>query len=109
MLIDLDPRSARDYPILGAIMTGPGNSDLCAPTIVSPVRHRFEGLNLYVLAFGSCSWHYYISSHQRFSIDQLALSETGEITLLVTDLTEFAPIDKLMREKVREEKRPGRS
>ncbi len=103
MLLDSDPCSDQDYPIFGVIMTGPGDKNLCAPTIVSPIRTRYESLNLYVLAFASCVWHYYISSHLRLHTNECALSEEGQLVLLVEDMTEFPPIDKLMRAKVREE------
>lgn len=104
MLLDLDPGPVRSYPIFGAVLTGPKSKDLCAPSIMSPIRHRIEGLNLYVLAFGSCTWQYYISSHRRTSVDEFALTEAGDMVLVVADMTEFSPIDSFMRAKVREHK-----
>ena len=59
--------------------------------------------HFYLVAFGSCLWQYYISNHAKLPTEEaFALSEEGSMVLLVTDMTEFPPIDRLMRRKVQE-------
>lgn len=65
MILDLNPGTAREYPIFGAVLTGPDGKDLSAPTIMSPIRNRVEGLIIYLIAYGSCAWHIYVSDHLR--------------------------------------------
>jgi hypothetical protein len=103
MLVEMDPGSALDYTIRGALVVD-RDSRQPYPAVVKPRRVKVQGHTFYQMMYGGAEWWVRVSSHSEISTDADALTAGGEIVLEVTDWRESSALQfagMVLRREVR--------
>ncbi len=101
MLINEDPGLASEFQVFAAVVLFPGTREVLEGIISSPTAQRFEGRRIYMFLFGGCIWNYVEGGRPIQSLAQAALSPTGNMTLLVRDLTRIKSLDGFFQDHLR--------
>lgn len=86
MLIAGDPGPDNKYCFFAKILVH--NDEPVDDLVYQPIRSRLEAHWAYVYIFGSCLWHYLISSHSPQEYLEVCFSKKGEIILLKEEITD---------------------
>ncbi len=98
MILAEDPGPPSRYQIIATAVLFPGTREILEGMICGPMKAHLGGNRMYMFLFGGCLWMYLVGAGDVDMVRPAALSEQGQITLLVNDWTRITPLDRFMRE-----------
>ena len=89
MIADEEPRTRRDYPIIGGLLVDPETRKLWDNTVMLPLLMKVEGHWAHRMVFGGVSWTVFASS-EKPPAESHWLAEDGSLALSCLSYEEFA-------------------
>lgn len=90
MVLAEDPGEEYEYPIVCvAIRYSKEDPRVWWDLVAPPNPARLDGMRCYQFTFGGCGWLYYVSSHRKALVEQIALRPDGTLPVIKEEWMAF--------------------
>ena len=82
MVMNKDAGADHDYPISCVALEIPEQHGVWWDLVGHPTNGKLDGMRFYEIAFGGCSWHYFVASHCLPVVAKCSLRDDGTLPVI---------------------------